>query len=164
MTPEKLACYFGIIYNNYNSILIGLIILYLCRNKKLGDNFTENTSVKSFNLFSNVINNFIKIGSVSIILSIVIEILKKIFKSIRPCSKLEYTSNDCCPKSYDIPSGHSAYGVFHGLLLLKGGYPFLGYLLMSMPIARYIGKQHSLAAVLIGSLLGYYAYDTINTF
>lgn len=89
---------------------------------------------------------------ITIVLIGFIKIIKKLFQTDRPCSF--QNNHPCCPSNYDIPSMHSALGVFHGILLFKAGYKKISYFFFMQPILRILGNQHSLLAVIIGTIIG----------
>ena len=87
--------------------------------------------------------------------------LKNHFKTTRPIKCINDTY-DICPKTYDIPSGHSFYAVFWLLLIYKTlDIPYYKNLkkalivyLAFIPLSRYLSGVHSISAVIFGSLMG----------
>lgn len=157
---ENISSDLAFIYSGSYSTIITTIfvcILYGAQNMFI------NTSCyhKSF-----VIYNIIAILTLSFILNLFVIETKKIFKTIRPCQLIQDKKHKKinCPKSYDIPSGHAALGLFHGLILFNAEYKLLSLFFFLQPIFRYIGKQHSFAAITIGSLYGIITYRVANRF
>lgn len=131
---EKEACKFGWIYESERYLTALILVSAVAPEMK----------------------NKLKMLIIGKLLIFIVLNIKKYLKTERPCQALNYTK--CCPSSFDTPSGHSALGVFHGLLCIKYGYKYLGYFFLLQPLSRIVGKQHSLTAVLSGSLLGYVFY------
>ena len=83
-------------------------------------------------------------------------LLKSKYKTLRPntCQELNI---DYCPKTYDIPSGHSFISVYWliVLLILKKKYtlPLIVYLGI-VPFSRIFLGVHTIKAVSLGTLLG----------
>jgi len=82
--------------------------------------------------------------------------------TIRPCQNINNINNikndPYCPETSDIPSFHSALGMFQGLCCVNLGYNYVGIYLLMEPISRYIGLFHSVSAVAIGSTIGILCY------
>ena len=85
-------------------------------------------------------------------------ILKNKFKTKRPnnCQDLNI---DYCPKTYDIPSGHSFLSLYWlvVLLMLQRTYtlPLMFYLAI-IPFSRVFLGVHTIKAVSLGSVLGFF--------
>lgn len=101
----------------------------------------------------------------TIILYCVACVLKNMINSTRPCKLInddDFKFEEFCPSSNDIPSMHSAFGIFHGLILYNCGYTWATLPFFIQPFVRYVGKQHSLIAVVTGSILGATIYFTMQ--
>jgi hypothetical protein len=150
MNLEKLACKLAFIYDDNTTLIITIFfisILFLYKN------------INYRNIYRILI-----ICLLTYILEIIIIISKKYFKTSRPCQDRNIISK-CCPKSFDIPSGHTSLGVFHGLILYYAGYKYLSIFFFLQPLFRYIGLQHTITAIAIGGVYGgifYKMYEYLN--
>ena len=101
--------------------------------------------------------------------SIICGVLKQLATTHRPCvnepnNQLYDKLYVSCPKSSDVPSGHSAVGIFMGLALWDTS-PLLASYYLSSGITRYIGQVHSLDAIAAGTgigLIGFILYKIIK--
>ena len=158
ISVEQITNNFSFIYNtNYQSILttIFVCILFFYAYYETDDKFY---------LFSIILI----ILCLTLILYKFIDICKNTLKTIRPCNQNNNEiklNTDYCPNSYDIPSGHSALGIFHGMILYGCGYEYLSIYFFIQPILRYIGSQHTMTAIVSGGFIGmitYYIFILLN--
>jgi len=117
---------------------------------------------------SKNIKDFFLLSVINVLGLYMILILKKELKTIRPidCSK---DNIDYCPRSYDIPSGHSFIAVLWIMIFLnkknKKLYPIIFYLVF-IPLSRFLGKLHTIEAISSGIVLGFlwfFLYFLINS-
>ena len=152
MNLEKLACKLAFIYNDNIMLIITLFFISIL------------LLYKDININYKNIYGVIIICILTYILEIIIIISKNHFKTSRPCQDRNIISK-CCPKSFDIPSGHTSLGIFHGLILYYAGYKYLSIFFFLQPLFRYIGLQHTLTAIAIGGVYGgifYKIFEYLN--
>lgn len=133
MDLSEFMCYYGAIYDPLLFIPSTIVIA------QIGNDYDEKK----------------RIVVLTLLLVLAVHIIKHFVDSDRPC-QIEILP--CCPDNNDIPSAHAALGIYHGLLFYNHGYKLLSLLFFFMPISRYIGKQHSITAIVIGCIMGYICY------
>lgn len=147
---EKIACDLALVYEGiYPTIITTIAVCML-----YGYQFHCNDSTES----EQSLYIMCAILVLTLVLNAFVAATKKIFKTERPCQTMEIDTTRCCPESYDVPSGHAALGIFHGLLLYNVGYHNLSMFFFLQPVLRYIGKQHSLSALTLGGIYGIVFY------
>jgi len=90
-------------------------------------------------------------------------IINNIIDNSRPCHNEEKIKYNLwfdrmvlpCNRDPNIPSGHSALGIYFGLLCCN---PYLKLFLLLQPVFRYLSGKHSMVAVALGSMIGYLSY------
>jgi len=155
MNFEKLACKLAFIYDDNIMLIITVFFISILLLYKNG-----NININYENIYGIII-----ICLLTYILEIIIIISKNYFKTSRPCQDRNIISKCCPATSFDIPSGHTALGVFHGLILYYTGYKYLSVFFFLQPLFRYIGLQHTLTAIAIGGVYGgifYKLFEYLN--
>ena len=146
MNDKEFFNYLGYPFNNepYNQVIFSLFFLIYISSDSISD----------------ILRQIILVGNGIYF----IFILKECIKSPRPVEC--YTTNiKYCPKSYDIPSGHSFLAVYWLLILLKKNKPYtlpLIFYLGTVPFSRYFLKVHTIKAVVSGSSLGFLWFIIYN--
>lgn len=159
-TVERLACELAFVYEGtYPTVITTLIvcILYWFEHSK-----SKYNQCSALDTDARVWYGLIALIIFTLIIGIGVSMTKKMLKTERPCKTLKMDS-DCCPDNYDVPSGHTAHGVFHGLVLYSIGYRFLGTFLLLQAMFRYLGKQHSVEAVGVGGIYGLMSFMIFNS-
>lgn len=150
---EKIACDFAFMYEGiYPTIITTIVvcILYGYQNLDNVSDFVTNPSDEDVWIVYVVC----AILALTLVLNVLVAITKKIFETKRPCQTMGIKTTQCCPDNYDVPSGHTALGIFQGLVLYSTGYHYLSVFFFIQPILRYVGKQHSLSALAVGGMYG----------
>ena len=154
---EKVACDLAVIYEGVDPTIVTTIavcILYWYQNtSNMSDIITYPSDEDMLAIYGVCV-----ILCMTLILIFFVMSTKNIFKTSRPCQTIGIQTTHCCPDNYDIPSGHTALGIFHGLVLYSAGYDYLSILFFIQPILRYVGKQHSLTAITVGGIYGIIFY------
>ena len=89
-------------------------------------------------------------------------IFKALYPSKRPCIHSNHRWDNWCKEKRDtnMPSAHAFIGIYSGLVLMEYSKTesfecyWLVVWLMSFPFLRYIGRQHTGPAVVVGSFIG----------
>ena len=96
-------------------------------------------------------------------------VIKRYFPSERPAIATEYPWDGWLKltEPTNIPSGHSLTGVFWGMVALNASNDpitkVVGAWLVSLPLLRYIGRQHTIEGVAAGSAFGLGCYFCIKS-
>ena len=126
---REIACIYGLVYDPLLIIPVTLLIASL----------------------GKTTYDMVKILVATWLLELLVHVAKYNIPSVRPCQELGL---NCCPSTNDIPSGHAALGMFHGLLLYNMGYRYESMFFFLQGVSRYVGKQHSAVAIMLGSVMG----------
>ena len=143
---EKISCDLAFMYDGSFPTFITTLVICIIYGFQSSD-------------YIHVLYGTCAILALTFILHHLVTVTKTIFKNERPCQIMKAEISDCCPNNYDIPSGHTALGIFHGLILYYSGYQYLSIFFFIQPILRYIGKQHSIDALALGGVYGIIFYS-----